>query len=189
MPVSSSRLPPTAPTSLGNQNSMAPPLAAAPNGVTEHRHRARVTYTNGLLQVRADDSSLNQILRDISAETGMKIIGGVADQRVFGSYGPASAGAVRRRCSMAPERTCSCRSRSRTFPKHWSSRRAPEGPHRPVQARPATTSPRPSPIFRSPAPYSPQHQLVRRTPRNLQARPNARTQHSPPLLAQRRVTE
>jgi hypothetical protein len=53
-----------------------------------------VTYANGLLEVRADDSSLNQILRDISRQTGMKIIGGVADQRVFGSYGPAPAATV-----------------------------------------------------------------------------------------------
>lgn len=57
-------------------------------------HRARVTYVNGLLDVRADNSSLNQILREIARETGMKIIGGVADQRVFGNYGPAPAGTV-----------------------------------------------------------------------------------------------
>lgn len=74
---------------------MAPPLAANPTSAdTLQHHRARVTYENGLLQVRADNSSLNQILRDISRETGMKIIGGVADQRVFGSYGPATAGTV-----------------------------------------------------------------------------------------------
>ena len=48
----------------------------------------------GLLEVRADNSSLNQILRDISRQTGMKIVGGVADQRVFGSYGPAPAATV-----------------------------------------------------------------------------------------------
>jgi hypothetical protein len=53
-----------------------------------------VTYADGLLQVRADNSSLNQILREVSQQTGMKIIGGVADQRVFGSYGPAPAATV-----------------------------------------------------------------------------------------------
>jgi hypothetical protein len=74
---------------------MAPPIAAAQSGANiEQRHRARVNYTEGMLQVRADNSSLNQILRDISRETGMKIIGGVADQRVFGSYGPAPAATV-----------------------------------------------------------------------------------------------
>src|SRR5581483_1050580 len=90
-----SRLPPNPPTSISNQSSMAPPLAAGATGTNiEQRHRARVTYADGMLQIRADNSSLNQILRDISRETGMKIIGGVADQRVFGSYGPAPAATV-----------------------------------------------------------------------------------------------
>jgi hypothetical protein len=52
--------------------------------------RAQVTYTNGTLLVAAENSSLNQILRQISTETGMKITGGVADERVFGHYGPAT---------------------------------------------------------------------------------------------------
>lgn len=90
-----SRLPPNPPTSLSSQNSMAPPIAASSTAAnTLQRHRARVTYTDGLLQVRADNSSLNQILREISRQTGMKIFGGVADQRVFGSYGPAPAATV-----------------------------------------------------------------------------------------------
>ncbi len=89
------RLPANPPTSAANQNSIAPPIAATATGQnTEHRHRARVTYTDGLLDVRADNSSLNQILREISRDTGMKIIGGVADQRVFGNYGPAVPGTV-----------------------------------------------------------------------------------------------
>jgi hypothetical protein len=60
----------------------------------EQHHRARVSYTDGMLEVRADNSSLNQILRDISRQTGMKIVGGVSDQRVFGVYGPAPAATV-----------------------------------------------------------------------------------------------
>jgi hypothetical protein len=88
-------LPPTPPTSMSNQNSVTPPIAATPVRVdTSQRHRARVIYTNGLLEVHADNSSLNQILREISRQTGMKIVGGVADQRVFGSYGPAPAATV-----------------------------------------------------------------------------------------------
>jgi hypothetical protein len=51
---------------------------------------AQVTYTGGQLSVSANNSSLNQILHDISHETGMKITGGVTDERVFGQYGPAS---------------------------------------------------------------------------------------------------
>jgi hypothetical protein len=52
--------------------------------------RAQVIYADGKLSIAADNASLNQILRQISANTGMKITGGVADERVFGQYGPAS---------------------------------------------------------------------------------------------------
>jgi hypothetical protein len=55
---------------------------------------AQVSFHDGLLDVRADDSSLQQILRSIARRTGMKITGGVADQRVFGNYGPAPAPTV-----------------------------------------------------------------------------------------------
>lgn len=53
-------------------------------------HPASVTYADGLLTVSANNSSLNQILRDISLETQLKITGGVVDERVFGNYGPAT---------------------------------------------------------------------------------------------------
>jgi hypothetical protein len=91
--TSAQTLPANPPTSISNPNSLPAPIAAAAptRADTLQRHRARVTYANGLLEVRADNSSLNQILRDISRQTGMKIVGGVADQRVFGSYGPAPA--------------------------------------------------------------------------------------------------
>jgi hypothetical protein len=49
---------------------------------------AQVTFANGSLSVAAENSSLNQILRQISSETGIKISGGVVDERVFGHYGP-----------------------------------------------------------------------------------------------------
>lgn len=42
----------------------------------------------------ASNSSLDQILRDVSRETGMKITGGIKDERVFGNYGPAPAAQV-----------------------------------------------------------------------------------------------
>jgi hypothetical protein len=55
---------------------------------------AKVSYSDGLLQVTAKNSSLNQILRAIERQTGMKIAGGVADERVYGTYGPASTAEV-----------------------------------------------------------------------------------------------
>jgi hypothetical protein len=57
-------------------------------------HHARVTWQGGRLTVDADNSSLNQILREISRETGMKITGGVLDERVFGVYGPGAPGKI-----------------------------------------------------------------------------------------------
>jgi hypothetical protein len=53
-----------------------------------------VELNGGLLSVAADNSSLNQILREIGRLTGMKITGGVTDERVYGSYGPAETSAV-----------------------------------------------------------------------------------------------
>ncbi|ADW69505.1 hypothetical protein [Granulicella tundricola] len=56
--------------------------------------RATITWTAGQLSVVADNSSLNQILRDISRQTGLKITGGVQDERVYGTYGPAEPATV-----------------------------------------------------------------------------------------------
>ncbi len=56
--------------------------------------RAQVTYADGALSVAADNASLNQILRQIASDTGMKITGGVTDERVFGQYGPADPAQV-----------------------------------------------------------------------------------------------
>jgi hypothetical protein len=49
-----------------------------------------VVYVRGKLEVNADDSSLNQILREIANQTGMTIRGRLAEERVFGRYGPAA---------------------------------------------------------------------------------------------------
>jgi hypothetical protein len=85
-----STLPPTPPTALPPANALPAPIAATPAGASTRAHRAKVSFDNGQLDVRADNSSLNQILHEISNQTGMKITGGVADQRVFGNYGPAT---------------------------------------------------------------------------------------------------
>ena len=79
-------LPATPPTTA------APPVPLTP--AQSPAHRADVTYTNNLLTISAGNSSLNQILRETSRLTGIKISGGVADERVFGSYGPAAPSQV-----------------------------------------------------------------------------------------------
>jgi hypothetical protein len=90
-------LPPTQPTSLPANSAVSAPIAgatAAGEQPANKPHHAIVTYIDGHLDVRADNSSLNQILRSISRRTGLKITGGVEDERVFGNYGPASVSSV-----------------------------------------------------------------------------------------------
>ena len=83
-------IPPTAPTQPASASAPSTPASQPPQAVRQ----AQVAYTAGRLQVNADDSSLNQILREIGRVTGMKITGGVAEERVFGSYGPADPSTV-----------------------------------------------------------------------------------------------
>jgi len=80
-----STLPPTPPTT-------EPTVPLTPS--QQQPKRAQVTLANGSLSVSADNSSLNQILRQISHDTGIKITGGVMDERVFGKYGPAAPGQI-----------------------------------------------------------------------------------------------
>ena len=82
----SSTLPATAPTTT------PPPAPLTP--AQSPPQRAKVTYADNVVTVSASNSSLNQILRDISRLSGIKISGGVADERVFGDYGPSSTSQV-----------------------------------------------------------------------------------------------
>lgn len=87
------QLPATPPTSVPAAMTPAREIPVRNTADIRPRH-AGVTYREGQLEVRADNSSLNGILVEISRATGMKISGGVRDQRVFGHYGPASPGEV-----------------------------------------------------------------------------------------------
>jgi hypothetical protein len=82
IPQPASTLPATPPTTPA----VPPPISLTPSQLPP-KH-AQVVYTGGALSISADNASLNQILREISTDTGMKITGGVADERVFGHYGP-----------------------------------------------------------------------------------------------------
>ena len=91
-----SALPATAPTTRSPQGAVAPlaGIATAADRPGAPHHHAAVSCDGGRLTVHADNSSLNGILRSVSRCTGMKISGGVADQRVFGDYGPAAPATV-----------------------------------------------------------------------------------------------
>jgi hypothetical protein len=82
-----SALPAAQPTGAVSQTEAAP---TAPVAV----HHVEVTYADGKLAVDATNASLNEVLREVAHKTGMKITGGVADDRVFGTYGPSAPAVV-----------------------------------------------------------------------------------------------
>ena len=82
-----------------NTPALSPPALSgaetgAPTKTPASSHRTQVVFHDGLLTVTAQDSSLNAVLHEIARQTGMRISGGVRDDRVFGSYGPATPSAV-----------------------------------------------------------------------------------------------
>src|ERR1700722_9822762 len=78
-----SALPATSPTATP----APPPIPLTPAQLPPKP--AKITFAPGVLSISADNASLNQILRQIGTDTGMKITGGVSDERVFGESGPA----------------------------------------------------------------------------------------------------
>ena len=67
-----------------------PQPAVAPNLLDQPALPATVTATNNELTVKADNSSLSQILHQVSSAMGMKLDGLGGDERVFGSFGPGA---------------------------------------------------------------------------------------------------
>jgi hypothetical protein len=50
-----------------------------------------VAWDSSGLKISASNSSLQQILNEVSTDTGTRIIGSIPDQRVYGNYGPGEA--------------------------------------------------------------------------------------------------
>ncbi len=73
----------------------AAPVPAAPQipnwPANNKPAEATVTWDSHGLFIQASNSSLDQILKDISLKTGATIEGMGADERIFGAYGPGSA--------------------------------------------------------------------------------------------------
>jgi hypothetical protein len=59
--------------------------------VNDRPTAATVIWNSQGLRIEASNSSLQQILKDISTLTGAKIQGLASDQRIYGTYGPDSA--------------------------------------------------------------------------------------------------
>jgi hypothetical protein len=55
---------------------------------------ASVVWDANGLHINASNSSLQQILKEVSTETGTKVEGAISDRRVFGEYGPGHVGDV-----------------------------------------------------------------------------------------------
>jgi hypothetical protein len=53
--------------------------------------RAQIVWDSHGLKIEASNSSLDQILKELSTVTGAKIEGFSRDQRIFGTYGPGPA--------------------------------------------------------------------------------------------------
>jgi hypothetical protein len=67
----------------------APQMPAWP--VNDQPTPATITWNSHGLHIEATNSSLKQILDEVSTVTGAKFQGLDGDQRIFGTYGPASA--------------------------------------------------------------------------------------------------
>jgi len=81
-----------APTPLPIPVAVAPPLPEAPKWpATEKPDPASVTWDSHGLRIQARNSSLHQILDDVSMATGVEVEGMGSDQRIFGAYGPGQA--------------------------------------------------------------------------------------------------
>ncbi len=71
---------------------VAPPAPKPPDWpVNDRPSDATVVWNSQGLRIEASNSSLSQIMKDISNETGVKIQGLASDERIFGNYGPGSA--------------------------------------------------------------------------------------------------
>jgi hypothetical protein len=92
----SSALPPTPPTTLTAAPAAvaAAPATLARAAAATPAQPATIIYADGRLAVVADNSSLNQMLREIAHKSGMTVTGGVTEERVFGTYGPGPLGKV-----------------------------------------------------------------------------------------------
>jgi hypothetical protein len=74
-----------APEAIVEQPPASPPPISPAN---RPPNPARVSWDSRGLEIEASNSSLDQILHQVAADTGAKLEGLIQDQRVFGSYGP-----------------------------------------------------------------------------------------------------
>jgi hypothetical protein len=64
--------------------------AVAPSMLQQPADAAQIVFENNNLSIRANNSSLSEILHQIAAKSGMKVEGLAGDERVFGTFGPGA---------------------------------------------------------------------------------------------------
>src|SRR6202041_1517732 len=88
---------PAAPPAASPQPQTTPPApqeapqaapAVAPSMLQQPAQEAQIDFRNDVLSIRANNSSLAAILRQVAVRSGMKVEGLGGDERVFGSFGP-----------------------------------------------------------------------------------------------------
>lgn len=80
----------SSPSAALTQN--AEPVPPPPDWpINDHPVSATVAWNNPELRIDASNSSLQQILTDVSSATGAQVEGLEKDERVFGSFGPGPA--------------------------------------------------------------------------------------------------
>jgi hypothetical protein len=75
-------------------DAIAAPAPATPAPIwpaDQPPNQAKVSWDSRGLEIEASNSSLDQILRQVAADTGIKLEGLTQDQRIFGTYGPGPA--------------------------------------------------------------------------------------------------
>jgi hypothetical protein len=83
---------PAAPAAQAAPAPVASPVPEAPHWpINDHAVHAKVSWDSRGLSIDAANSSLLQILRDVTTATGVKVEGVNADERIFGAYGPGPA--------------------------------------------------------------------------------------------------
>lgn len=71
---------------------LAPPMPEIPKWpVNDSPNKPSVTWDASGLKIQANNSSLHDILNQVSTDTGTKVEGLGTDERVFGEYGPGTA--------------------------------------------------------------------------------------------------
>jgi hypothetical protein len=85
-------------TNSAQPNQSAPEATVAPppasSAADQPPNQAKVSWGSRGLEIEAFNSSLNQILHQVAADTGAKLEGLTTDQRVFGRYGPGPVSEV-----------------------------------------------------------------------------------------------